>query len=103
MLKQAFKKVKKIWKEFEPLSNIFSNRLNDLIYSSNKKDIIGHRQNGNAISLEQLATRKNRVVGPSKIEEKALERNKIVGGSKIDQEIENANGNKLNFGLFVEE
>ena len=48
-----------------PLSNLFSNKLDDLINSSNKKDIINRRQNKNAINSQLLAIGRNKVINHS--------------------------------------
>ncbi len=46
-----------------PLSKMFSNKFDDLIYSSDKEDIISHYQNKNTTSPQLLATGRNRVAG----------------------------------------
>lgn len=51
MLKQVFGQNKEVQEEIMLLFNIFSNRLNDFIDSSNKEDIISRRPGRNAISL----------------------------------------------------
>ena len=50
MLKQAFGQSKELQEEVVPLSNIFSNRLDDLIDSSNDKNVISRRQKKNPTS-----------------------------------------------------
>lgn len=42
MLKQVFEKSKEVQKKIMPLSNLFNNRLNDFVNSSDKKNIISH-------------------------------------------------------------
>ncbi len=49
---------------------MFSNRLDDLVNSSDKEDIISCHQNRNAISFQLLVIEKNRVVGHSELEER---------------------------------
>ncbi len=46
-----------------PLSDIFSNRLDDLVNCSDKKDVISHHQNRNTISPQLSATGRDRVTG----------------------------------------
>ncbi len=53
-----------------PLSNMFSNKFDDLIDSFNKEDIISHHQNRNAMNPQLLATGKNRVTTHSKLKER---------------------------------
>ncbi len=52
------------------LSNIFSNRLNDLVDNSDKKDVINCCQNKNTTSPQLPATERNRVAGHSEPEER---------------------------------
>lgn len=61
-------------KEIVPLSNIFSNRLDDFVDNSNKEDVISCCQNWDATSPWLLAIEKNKVVGHSEIKKK-LKRN----------------------------
>lgn len=68
----------KVEKEVKPLSNIFHNRLDDLIDSSIKEDIISRHQNRNAISSWLLAIEKNKVTNHFQIEERVIERNKVA-------------------------
>ncbi len=53
-----------------PLSNTFSNRLDDLVDSSDEEDVISRRQNRNATSLQLPATGRDRVAGHSEPEER---------------------------------
>lgn len=48
---------------------MFSNRLDDLIDSSNKENVIIHYQNRNTISLQILAIEKNKVAGHFELKE----------------------------------
>lgn len=50
MLKQEFRQDKELQVEVMTLSNMFSKRPNDLIDSSDKKNVIGRYQNKNATS-----------------------------------------------------
>ncbi len=70
MLKQAFERGEELQEEVVPLSNTFSNRLDDLIDSFDEEDIISRRQNRNATSPQLSATRRDRVAGHSKPEER---------------------------------
>ena len=62
MLKQAFRQSKEFQEEVVLLFNAFSNRLDDFVNTSNKKDVINHYQTRNATSPQLLGTRRNRVV-----------------------------------------
>ena len=81
MLKQAFGRGEELQKEVVPLSNIFSDRLDDLIDSSDDEDVISRRQRRNATSLRLPAIRKNGVAGHSGMEEGAAERNRVASHS----------------------
>ena len=48
---------------------MFYNRFNNLVNSSDKKDIISHCQNKNVTSSQLSAIEKNRIAGHSKPEE----------------------------------
>lgn len=52
-----------------PLLNMFSNSLDDLINSSDKKNVISRRQNRNVIILQLPAIKRNRIAGHFKLEE----------------------------------
>ncbi len=52
------------------LSNMFSNKLDDLVDSSDEEDVISHRQNRNTTSPQLLATGKDRIAGHSEPEER---------------------------------
>ncbi len=69
MLKQAFERVEELQEEVVPLSNTFSNRLDDLVDSFDKEDVISRRRNRNATRPQLPATRTDRVVGHSEPEE----------------------------------
>lgn len=95
---------------------MFSNRLDDLVNSFNKEDVIYHRQIKNATSpqllgirrnrvadyskIEKWALGKNRVTSHSKIEEGVTERNKVINHFEIEEKIESANGNMSKVGFF---
>ena len=66
MLKQAFRQCKELQKKVGLLSNIFSNRLNDLVNSSDEEDVINQYHNKNAMSPQLPAIVKNKVVNYSK-------------------------------------
>lgn len=50
------------------LSNMFNNRLDDFVDSSNEENVISHRQNRNATSPQLPGTERSRVVGHSRLE-----------------------------------
>lgn len=100
MLKQAFGQDKGLQEEVELLSNIFNNRLNDFVNSSDKEDIISRYQNRKVTSLWLLATGKNRVTSNSEIEEEAIARNRITSYSKIEVETEDANEDIFDINFF---
>ncbi len=52
-----------------PLSNTFSNRLDNLVDSSDKEDVISRRRNRNTTSPQLSATGRDRVAGHSEPEE----------------------------------
>ena len=56
--------------EVVSLSNIFSNRFDDLVNSSNKEDVISRCQNRNLTSPQLPAIRKDRVATHSELEER---------------------------------
>ena len=60
------------------LSNIFSNRFDDLLNISDKKDVISRHQTRNSTRFQLLNTRRNKVAGHSKIEKETLEKNKVT-------------------------
>lgn len=70
-------------KEVVPLSNIFSNRLDNFVDNFNKEDVISHCQNWNATSPSLLAIEKNRVVSHSEIEKRVNKRNRFISYSKV--------------------
>ncbi len=53
-----------------PLSNTFSNRLDDLVDSSDEEDVISRRRNRNATSPQLPSTGRDRVAGHSEPEER---------------------------------
>ncbi len=56
--------------EVVPLSNTFSNRLADLVDSSDEEDVISRRQNRNATSPQLPAIGRDRVARHSEPEER---------------------------------
>ena len=107
MLKQAFGQGKELQEEVVPLSNVFSNRLDDLVNTSDEEDVISRRQTRNATSprlpgreknrvagnsqIQERASGRNRVAGHSEREERATERNRVAGRSDKEEEMEGAN------------
>ena len=57
-------------KKVVPLSNMFNNKVDDLIDSSDKKVVISHCQSRNATSPQLPAIERDRVAGHSKPEER---------------------------------
>lgn len=107
MLKPVFEQSKKLQKKVMLLSNLFRNRLDDFVNSSDKEDVIYHCQTKNARSPWLLSTKKNRVtghfaikegvlwrnrnIGHSTMEEKAIEKNRVICHSEMEEEIKDAN------------
>ena len=74
------------------LSNVFSNRFDDFINTSNKKNVIKRCQTRNATSFWLLGIGKNRVASHFKIEKGALKKNGVAGHSKIEKRAIKKNG-----------
>ena len=68
-----------------PLSDIFNNRLDDFVDSSNDNDVISHRQGGYPINPWLLAIGRNEGGSDSIMEEEAVRRNKVIGHSKMKE------------------
>ena len=85
------------------LSNIFSDRLDDLVNSSHNKNIISRRQRRNATSPQLPATGRNGVAGHSGIEKWAAGRNRIADHYRIEPGIDGAKGDLSNVRLYIEE
>ena len=92
MLKQAFGRGEDLQEEVVPLSNVFSNRLDDLVDTSDEEDVISRRQTGNATSSQLPGREKNRVVGNSQMQEGASERNRVIGHSEKEERASGRNG-----------
>ena len=86
-----------------PLSNIFSNGLDDLVNSSDDKNVISRRQKKNATSPQLPAIGRNGVAGHSGIEKGAARRNRVAGHSGMEPEIDGANGDLSDVRFFIEE
>lgn len=86
LLKQAFGWDKELQKEIVPLSNIFGNRFDDFVNSSNKEDVICCYKTKNAISLWLLGKKKNRVADHFEIEKRTSEKKRVAGDVKIEEE-----------------
>ncbi len=69
VLKHTFGQSKELQEKVVPLSNMISNKLDDLVDSSNGEDVISRRQNRNVTSSQRPAIRRDRVVGHSEPEE----------------------------------
>lgn len=101
MLKQAFRQNKELQEEVVQLSNIFRDRLDDLVNSFDEEYVIIYHQRRNAISpwilaiernrladyfiIEKRATGRNRVVGHSRVEERAVRWNRVASHSEIEK------------------
>lgn len=85
------------------LLNIFSDRLNNLINSSNNKDVISYGQKKNVTSPQLLAKRRNRVSGQVEIEKKVAERNRIADYFKIKLEMKSTNNDLSDVRFFIKE
>ncbi len=70
MLKQVFGQGGELQEEVMPLSNTFSNRLDNFVDSSDEEDFISRHQNRNATSPQLSATGRDRVAGHSGPEER---------------------------------
>ena len=92
MFKQAFGQGEDLQEEVMPLFNVFNNRLDDLVDTSDEEDVISRHQTGNATSLRLLEKRKNRVAGNFQIQEGALGRNKVAGYSEREERATERNG-----------
>lgn len=64
------------------LSNIFINKLDNLVDSSDDKDIISRHWSENATSCQLQAIGRNRVADHSKIEEETVEINRVASHSE---------------------
>lgn len=82
------------------LSNVFSNRLNDLVDNSDKENIISCRQTRNKTSPQLSNTGRNRVIGHFEIEKGAIKRNKVVRYSKKGEEMEGVNADMSKIGFL---
>ena len=92
MLKQAFGQGEDLQKEVVPLSNVFSNRLDDLVDTSDEEDVISRRQTKNATSPRLPGRGKNRVAGNYQMQEGASGRNRVAGYSKREERATGKNG-----------
>lgn len=73
------------------LFNIFSNKLNNLVDSSNKENIISYCQIRNAMSLQLLIIRRNSGVGLIEINKCTSRKNENTRQFKIKEVIRGAN------------
>ena len=92
VLKQAFGRGEDLQEKVVPLSNVFSNRLDDLVDISDEEDVISHRQTGNATSPQLPGRGKNRVAGNSQMQEGASGRNRVAGHSEREERATEKNG-----------
>ena len=92
MLKQAFRQGEDLQEEVVPLSNIFSNRLDNLVNTFKEKDVISQLHIGNATSIWLPGTGRNKVASNSQIQEKVLGRNRVAGHFEREKKAERRNG-----------
>ena len=92
MLKQAFGWDEDLQEEVVPLSNVFSNRLDDFVDTSDEEDVISRRWTRNATSPWLPRRGKNRIAGNSQMQEGALGRNRVAGHSKREERATGRNG-----------
>ena len=85
------------------LSNTYSNKIDDLVDSSDKKNVISCRQTRNATSPQLLDIERNRVAGHSKIEKGAIKKNRVVGHFEKRKGIEDINGDMSEICFFNRE
>ena len=78
-------------KEIMLLSNLFSNKLDNLISTLNKEDVFSYCQTENAISSQWPGKKKNRVVGNSQMQEEALEKNRVTGHVERKERVKKKN------------
>lgn len=71
--------------EIVPLSNAFSNRIDNLVNTSNKKNVISRCQTKNATSPQLLGIERNKVANYSDLKKVALGRDKVANHSKIEE------------------
>lgn len=84
MLKQPFGQDKELQEKVVQLSNLFGSRLNDLVNSFDKKDIISYCQRTNATSPWLPTTGRNGVAGQFELRKKTVGRNRVVTHSEIE-------------------
>ena len=70
MSKQAFGQSEELQEEVMPLSNMYNNRLDNLVKSSNKEDVINYSLNKNTTSPQLLAIGKDKVAHHSELKER---------------------------------
>ena len=85
VLKHTFGRGENLQKEVIPLSNLFSNRLDDLVDTSDEEDVISRRRTENAISPRLSEREKNRVAGNFQMQKGALGRNRVAGHSEREE------------------
>ena len=83
-----------------PLLNMYGNRIDDLINSSDEKDGISYRQSRNATSLWLPGTRRNRVASHFKIEKGATGKNEVAGHFEKWKRMEGVNGDISKFSFL---
>lgn len=86
-----------------PLSNRFSNRLDDFVNSSDNKNVLSRCQKRNVITSRLLAIWTNGVASHSKIEEKAAGSNRASSHSRIELGIKSTNSDLLDIRFSIKE
>ena len=75
-----------------PLSNLFSNKLDDLVDSFDDKDVISRRRKENVTRPRLSVIGRNEVASHFEIEKGATGKNRVAGDTGIEHEIEGVNG-----------
>ena len=75
-----------------PLSNVFNNKLDNFVNTSDDEDVISRRQTRNATSPQLPGRGKNRVAGNSQMQEGASRRNKVASHSERKKRATGRNG-----------
>lgn len=95
MLEQAFGQRKKLQKNLVPLFNIFSNRFDDFVHSSDNKNVISCLKKKTA-SRQLSVIRRNKIASNFEIEKVAAKKNKVASYFMIEKKIESANSDLSN-------
>lgn len=86
-----FEQGEKLQKKIVSLFTIFSNKLDDLVNSSNEEYVISCSQNRNITSLWLPTIGGNRVASSFKVEKRIIKKNRVASCFQMKKEIEDAN------------